>query len=509
MPNHQKSEKTTTQKNKTKSSRHKRKYPWKSPLRVFFFVLALVFAVIITINMPVTQKKKWSYNSTDKSMMQEENNTSSTANTQKSLVEKTTNISSQATGSQATNSQATASQTTVPEQNASQLLDSQATDPQATSSIVKTTAELTQRTPKENHTQENSPPKNSPQKITQQENSPLDTISTDQQNKIKQIQKYSAFEKLLIKAKSIGKLLLMVGIAAFLGGLMEARSWHLYFGSFLRSITRAARLPEVIGVSMPIALYSNAGANTILMSSHTDGSIPTSALIAGGMANSYLSHMSHTLRVMYPVIALIGLPGLLFFGIQFLGGFLVIFIAFCVNRYKHRHMSSHVWKSKFSSDKKILDWKKSIHLGLMRSLALIFRMVYITIPLMLGMEWLLKSGAFDFWEQHIPSQIAKYFPSELMSIVVAQIGGLVQSAGVSANLYSEGLVHKSQILLAMLVASAVGNPIRTLRRNLPTALGVYPPKVAFSIVITMQVARFIITMLGSLGVIIWMNYFLF
>ncbi|MFQ9491307.1 MAG: hypothetical protein ACLR0N_10570 [Bilophila wadsworthia] len=33
------------------------------------------------------------------------------------------------------------------------------------------------------------------------------------------------------------------------------------------------------------------------------------ALIAGGMANSYLAYVSHSIRVMYPVLGAIGLPG--------------------------------------------------------------------------------------------------------------------------------------------------------------------------------------------------------
>ncbi len=317
-------------------------------------------------------------------------------------------------------------------------------------------------------------------------------------------------KKIIKKLKYFSNFFALVGLAAFFAGLMEARSWHTYLGKFLGKITKAARLPQVIGISMPVALYSNASANAILVSSHSQREISTFSLITGGMANSYLAHFSHSIRVLYPVVALIGLPGLLYFIVQLFGGFLVIVIAFCINRYKNRELPIEQLNAQTSeSYKKVLAWKDAIKLGFIRAFSLLFRMTYITIPLMLGMEWLLKSGAFNFWEQYIPVQIARYFPAELMSIIIAQIGGLVQSAGVSANLYVEGLVHQSQILLAMLVASAVGNPIRTLRRNLPTALGVFPPKVAFFIVFTMQFARLLITIIGSLLVILWMNIYLF
>lgn len=110
----------------------------------------------------------------------------------------------------------------------------------------------------------------------------------------------------------------------------------------------------------------------------------------------------------------------------------------------------------------------------LRVLALVFRMLCLTIPLMIGVEWLMKNGLFSWWEEHVPDWVNRIFPAELMSIVAAQMGGLVQAAGVAANLRSHGMVTSSQILLAMLVASAIGNPIRALRRNLPSAMASSP-----------------------------------
>ena len=111
--------------------------------------------------------------------------------------------------------------------------------------------------------------------------------------------------------------------------------------------------------------------------------------------------------------------------------------------------------------------------------------------LMIGVEWLMKNGLFSWWEEHVPDWVNRIFPAELMSIVAAQMGGLVQAAGVAANLRSHGMVTSSQILLAMLVASAIGNPIRALRRNLPSAMGIFPTRDALTIVVVMQLSRMI------------------
>ena len=296
----------------------------------------------------------------------------------------------------------------------------------------------------------------------------------------------TAFEKILAKLKTIGRLFFMVGIAAFLGALMEARQWYRCLGKGLIKITQKARLPEIIGLAMPIALYSSVGANSMLVASHKNGEISTSALITGGMANSYLTHFSHSVRVMYPVIALIGIAGFAFFVIQL----------------QKEQDLSHLKPEQ----KEPLAWKITIKQGILRTLAILFRMGYITVPLMLGTEWIIKSGMLDFWEEAVPYQVAKFFPAELIAIVIAQIGGLIQSASVSSHFLAENMVNHAQILLAMLVASAIGNPIRTLRRNLPIALGIFPIKVALTIVLSMQFARFLITILGSALVVLYLYY---
>lgn len=118
-----------------------------------------------------------------------------------------------------------------------------------------------------------------------------------------------------MKLETFGRLFAIVGIAAFCGGLMEARQWHMVLALLMGRLTRMARLPEIVGLAMPTALCSNAAANSILVSSHAEGQIRTSALIAGGMMNSYLAYISHSIRVMFPVIGAIGLPGVLYFGI--------------------------------------------------------------------------------------------------------------------------------------------------------------------------------------------------
>ena len=57
-----------------------------------------------------------------------------------------------------------------------------------------------------------------------------------------------------MKLETFGRLFAIVGIAAFCGGLMEARQWHMVLALLMGRLTRMARLPEIVGLAMPTAL---------------------------------------------------------------------------------------------------------------------------------------------------------------------------------------------------------------------------------------------------------------
>jgi len=457
--------------------------PWERPSRVLWFILALIGASWLTIHMPASQSRmasRMSRSPMPTSSMQTQTN------------EKNAPISAdQKNLGQESLAKKNLGQESLRQENRGQENHKQ-----------------------ESHRQAEQSPDQSPEQTTNLQ----PTSDPDIKPTIKlatQSAPPSAKDKILAKLKSFTRLFTVVGIAAFLGGLIEARCWHMALAWMMGKLTRMARLPEIVGIAMPTALVSSAAANSILVSSHEEGHIRTSALIAGGMANSYLTYLSHSLRVMYPVVAAIGLPGLIYFAVQFSGGFLVILSVFAWNRWyvsnseRKYSLPSPYDRQEIPMPTSPLPWPKAIKKAALRSFTLLFRLVYITVPLMLGIEWLLKNGTFDFWDQYIPAQISRFFPVESVYIVATQIGGLIQSSAVSANLRAEGLIDNAQILLAMLVGSALGNPIRTLRRNLPSNLALFPVPIAFTIVFSMQASRFIITLIGIAGVIAFMQYILY
>ena len=317
----------------------------------------------------------------------------------------------------------------------------------------------------------------------------------------------TTLQKLEQRGLLFARLFALVGLGAMLGSIIEGRRWYRVLAKSLGRLTRAARLPDIVGYAMPAALASSAAADSMLVASHNRGEISASALIAGGMLNSFLAHFSHSMRVAYPVIAAIGLPGLLYFVIQFSGGAIIIACVLFWNRFTHRNLPESSAKGKEFDEgtSPVLPWKEILRQGLLRVMSLLFRLACISIPLILAMEWVIRSGVLDFWDRLVPAAISRHFPEELLTITAAQMGGLISSATVSASLMAQGLITGPQVLLAMLISSAVGNPVRTLRRNLPTALGIFPPRIACIIVFGMQLSRLLVMVAGAAILVAWMQ----
>ncbi len=315
-----------------------------------------------------------------------------------------------------------------------------------------------------------------------------------------------AAARLLHRLRLFGRLFFFVGLGAMLGAVIEGRCWYRVLSRTLGRVTRAARMPDIVAAAMPTALASAPAADSMLMAGHRRGELSTATLIAGGMVNSWLAHFSHSMRIFYPVVAAIGLPGLAYFAIQFggTGCFLLAVLLW------HRVRAGGVARTRASAPaapaaREPQPWRVILARGLERVCDLLFRLACVSVPMILAMEWCINAGHLNFWEELVPSAVSSLFPEQMLAILAAQLGGLIPSSTLCAGLRAQGLITGAQILLAMLIASMVTNPVRTLRRNLPTALGIFPPRAACIIVIGMQAARFATTLLAAALLLVWMH----
>lgn len=290
--------------------------------------------------------------------------------------------------------------------------------------------------------------------------------------------------------KSITRLIPTVGIATFIGTVVELRNWLRFMKLVITPLVSFARLPFLAGASMVTSLFSNKAAAGMLSGAYGENRISRAALLTTGICNSHFAYLSHSIRVLYPVAAAAGMTGLIYFAIQFGLGFGILFAALLIHRFSAKEMRGDD-KSDNSVERALPSWEKTVKRALKRTVRIIIRLLLVTVPMYLLVLYLGQEGVFETWNALLPAQAAKVVTAEMMTVAISMMGGLVNASSLAAEMMRNGEITNVQILFAMLLGSALGNPVRTIRRNLPSAMGIYPPKEGFLIVFIMQSARFV------------------
>ncbi len=309
------------------------------------------------------------------------------------------------------------------------------------------------------------------------------------------------------------RLTLMVGAATFVGTVFEIRNWTGFARFLLKPLINFARLPQIVGAAMITALFSNYAAGGILAGSYAEGRITRFEMRVGAICNSYAAYVSHSFRVMYPVIGALGLPGVYYFALIFGSGLLITLTTLTVSRY--RPQSAISIDSDFAAayldekaappaPRKRPSWPQTLVQAGIRSREILIRVLWVTIPLYLLAAYLNHIGIFKVWKEFVPAVAAPFFPPEVLTIMAARLGGLVSAAGVAFEMYSHGSIGCAHILLALLAGNLITNPVRMLRRNLPTAMGIFPPRDGFFIVTVMQLSRLFFVVLYIAVLIAWL-----
>lgn len=294
------------------------------------------------------------------------------------------------------------------------------------------------------------------------------------------------------------RLLLVVGLGCFIGAIFEYRNWLKTASWLSKPLIKLGRFPEMCGSAFLTAFVSNPAANSMIAGAHADGKISRREMILSGIANSFPAKVSHSVRIMFPVISALGLPAIIYFVIQFSGGLLRTILILIIGRTKNTAEISEA----VAPEQVEISWKQTLKLSFKRTRKLMVRVVLITVPIYVLVSYLGKIGFFTSWKNSMPEFLVTYLPPEVMAVIISRIGGILSAAGVAYELEQQGQISSFQIIAAFFMGNVITNPIRTIRRNLPSAVGIFG-KDGLWIVLILQGCR----LLFALGVIFILLYF--
>ena len=309
------------------------------------------------------------------------------------------------------------------------------------------------------------------------------------------------------------KMFMLVGVASFIGAVIEYRAWTRFVAFIALPIMKFGRLPSISAVSFITALFSQNAANTLISNSYQEGNMSHRQMFISALCNSFPAMVSHSMRIVFPLLSLIGMAGVWYYSFTFGVGavmtacFLLISRILSVRDERENNQATESENKSEDSveaatniEKRITErysWKEVIKKSFHRTYRTLLRLLYITTPIYLLVIYMAKHHMFDFWNKITPDSMQHVLTPEMMTVFSARIGGLLNAASVASEFLNQNKIEIWQIVVAFMIGNIITNPIRTVRRNLPMTMGIFPKTDGLLIVLILQSLRMITTLVAT------------
>ena len=287
----------------------------------------------------------------------------------------------------------------------------------------------------------------------------------------------------------LGRLLLGMAAGLLLAALLEAFRWTDRLARFASPLAKLARLNSPCSASFSMAFVSPYAANGILAENYNSGNISRRQLIIANLFNSlpsFLTHLPSVLLLLWPAL---GAAALLYAAIALFAALIRLLASILIGRLA-LSPSDDAKKSvaERAPEKTKNPWREARR----RFLKRLPKLFAFTIPFYFLMFFLRYWGLFG----HIEKFLADWGlldglvnPGAISIIALQLFAEMGATLGAAAALLDTGDVGASDIVIAMLVGSALATPIRAIRHQLPVYAGFFAPGLATRIILANQSLR--------------------
>lgn len=269
------------------------------------------------------------------------------------------------------------------------------------------------------------------------------------------------------------RLIIFLGIGLLIGQILESTGWTVKIARWVRPVTKWSNLKDESAASFVTSFVSGIAANTMLVTFHQEGKIARNELILTYLLNNGLPmFLLHLPTTFFLVVSLAGMAGAVYIGITFMAALLrsVIILAICRFRLpKTCWLWSPVFGEKPVGSERTMTkiWKKFRDRFV--------RVALYTAPIYVIVFLLNEYGLFKWMRISLAGSVsAILLPVEAAGMVAfslaTEFGAGMAAAGA---LLSTGALTTKQAAVALIIGTILATPIRTLRHQVPTHLGLF------------------------------------
>lgn len=271
----------------------------------------------------------------------------------------------------------------------------------------------------------------------------------------------SIIQTVTLAADLLGEMVPMMIAGVFLAEVLVALNIAGKIAVFSRPLTSFARLREECGTSFLMAFVSPPAANAMLLDYHTKEIISRKELIIAATMNSFPTVVMHW-RYLLPVyIPLLGIPGLIYFGLLMLVGLAkTVVIMF----YGRAILTPSPCTPVTSREEPTVTFREALETAWTSSKKILKRLLSITVPTIVIVAFLINAGVFDLLARWMQGAGGAFpVPPEGFAIIAAQFGSFVAGASVASTLLAAGDMTWQQIVVTLLVGNVLTSVTRSIR----------------------------------------------
>ncbi|HIE31090.1 MAG TPA: nucleoside recognition protein [Methanosarcinales archaeon] len=210
------------------------------------------------------------------------------------------------------------------------------------------------------------------------------------------------------------------------------------------------------------------------------------------MMTSFPAIVMHWRALLPVLIPLLGITGLIYFGVLMLIGLLKTSLIMLAGRLLLDKKDGAV--ADYQKERRP-PVKEAFKIGLQTSEKTIKRILRMTIPTTFLMFILLTAGAFDTLASHLQG-VGSYFPvpSAGFGIIAAQFASYLAAHATAGALLSEGTLNSKEVILTLLVGDVLSSISMIWRWMIPYYVGIFGPAIGMQILAVATTIRTLVTL---------------
>jgi hypothetical protein len=302
------------------------------------------------------------------------------------------------------------------------------------------------------------------------------------------------------------RLLAYLAVGLLVGQAIESLGWAAKLGGWTAPVLRWGRLRRESGASFTAAFFSGLLANTMLWTFYQEGKLSreemTLTYLFNGGLPVYLLHLPTTFFIILPLTRE---AGLIYLGLTGIAALLRSLAILLLARWRLPALPEAGAEMALTPPPAS---KGKISREICRKFRRRFSKVALyTLPIyfliFLANDW----GVFTWLRDATASHVAlSFLPMEAAGVVIFSVAAEFTSGMAAAGAFLQtGALTLHQTVLALVLGNIVATPIRALRHQLPTHVGIFSPGLGTRFLLMSQGLRLLSLVLVAVPYALWIG----